>query len=509
MQINKVSKIVLSIISGIAMAGCASMLDERRESISDTLAQAQANLAPHAIDQNNRQYPQVKNLAQAYIPTVNTKFQKTKFNPVLQTPIFLNMQFNDINEAVSWLSTRTGLLYDVQVSDVNVQTSKVITYEGRLSGLLDIIATSFGLTWEDEDNVILFYDTVTKSFLIKTLPGNATTNTSVTTSSSSGGAAGSSSISSAGTQSAVYNSSLETWNGIEAAINTMLSEQGKISTSPALGMLTVTDIPPVVANIERFVKQINEHIIKQVAISVRVLSVRLSNSDNYGIQWDAVWAAMSNNAGNITFKSALAAESTSNQLTATLFSTDNGGRGDWAGSNAIVSALSKQGDVSTVTSATSITLNNQPVPIQVGKQIAYLASSSTTSSGDATDTSGDTTQLTPGTLNTGFNLQIHPSIQDDGLILLQFGLSISSLDKLETVSAGNSSIQTPEVSSQNFMQRVAMTSGETLLLTGFEQVNDEAKSQGIGSADAVWAGGALTGSSTRDVLVILLRPILI
>ena len=100
-----------------------------------------------------------------------------------------------------------------------------------------------------------------------------------------------------------------------------------------------------------------------------------------------------------------------------------------------------------------------------------------------------------------------PHIFDRGQLMLQYAIDISSLLGMYTVSSNNSSIQAPDVDTRNFMQRVLLTSGDTLVMTGFEQAVTNASSSGMGRSNNTMLGGGVSGKRNRSVLVILIQPI--
>ena len=67
-------------------------------------------------------------------------------------------------------------------------------------------------------------------------------------------------------------------------------------------------------------------------------------------------------------------------------------------------------------------------------------------------------------------------------------------------------VQLPKVQMRGFMQEIAMRSGSTLVLTGFESVNDTTDTAGIGKAKMGLLGGKAYSQNTRDVMVILMTP---
>ena len=59
---------------------------------------------------------------------------------------------------------------------------------------------------------------------------------------------------------------------------------------------------------------------------------------------------------------------------------------------------------------------------------------------------------------------------------------------------------------RGFMQEIAMRSGSTLVLTGFEKTTDTTTTSGIGKPKMSLLGGQAYNNNVRDVLVILLTP---
>lgn len=381
-----------------------------------------------------------------------------------------------------------------------------LSYTGSLTGFMDLACARFGVSWEYRDGQVVIFRTITKTFVVYALPGDTTldakiSNQSTGSSGSSSGSGGSTSTtaSSNSTHSTgVSISGLSVWSALDQSIKGMLTSQGKVSVTPATGTLTVTDVPYVVARVGQFIDEQNKSLGRQVMINVRVLSVSLTDSDDYGINWNLVYNSVSNSLG-----ASLASNFTPNVAASILrLSVLPSTKGTLGGSEAIISAISQQGNVSLVTSASVTTLNNQAVPVQVGRQTAYLASSSTTTTANV----GSTTSITPGVVTTGFSMNLLPHVLEEGRLLLQYAIDISSLERLVTVSSGGSSIQTPEVQTRNFLQRVAVRSGETLVLSGFEQTENSASSQGVGSAQNTWLGGGVKGNKKRDVIVVLITP---
>ncbi len=379
-----------------------------------------------------------------------------------------------------------------------------VTYSGSISGFLDMVAAHYGIFWKLEQQNIRFLLSDSRTFRIKALPGDTQLQSTVGSTSNSGSSGGSSTTASTSTGSSsnttgVSFSGLSVWTGIETSIKQLLTPvTGKVAVSPSTGTVSVTDTPRVLDRVAEYVKEQNASLGRQVSVNVRVLSVEITDGDNYGINWNAVYTSLADNAVfkvNSAFTAATGAANFVLQTNSP--STNNWG----SASGAIISALSTQGRVSELTSATMVTLNNQPAPVNVGRQVSYLASSATTQAANA----GTTTTLTPGQVQTGFSMVLVPHILDGRELLLQSSINLSSLLQMATITSGGSSIQSPDLSTSNFIQRVKMSSGDVLVVAGFDQDKLSAVSNGIGSSNNPFLGNR-DANGKRAMLVILIQP---
>ena len=397
---------------------------------------------------------------------------------------------------------------------------RILYRSGDLKGLLDTACARFGVSWKYTDGAIDFYFTDTRTFQVSAVPGDSSVNANVVSEASNnggtqgsglagsisgGGAGGSGSgtsngVSSNNTSTTAVNSQLSIFGSLDSAIKAMLSPYGHVVSAPATGSISVTDTPDVLDRVARFMEEQNRVMSRQILINVTVLSVTLSADDSYGINWGAVYQALGSRFSlTSAFTSGLTSATT---LGAQVISPNSRANG----TAALISALSQQGAVRRKTSASVTTLNNQPVPIQVATQQGYLASISTTNTANV----GSQTSLTPGTVTTGFNMTLLPHMLDDGTVLMQFYTNLSVLDALQTVTSGGSNplqIQTPEIDTRNFLQRVAMKSGETLVISGYEGAADNSTQQGVGKPSNILLGGGYNARRSREVIVILITPL--
>lgn len=541
-------KLIVVALAALALSGCAGVSQkvdsnvDQTDSKADVLFKDVGHAAPAGVIGSAS--PTVAHESGVWLGKNVVKLGQPSLPAIFYEPATFDRTVSSLSELAERLTLRSGIPTKVSSDALVIANGPTtptagpgaanpsmaaansrarapirITYaEGNFKGLLDTVAARYGVYWKFSNGIIQFYYTDSRTFQITALPGDstfsATVNSQASSSggiSSSGGASGGGSsggsgggssgggsggVSANNGQNTAINSQLSVYSSIEKTVIAMLSSHGKVVASPATGSITVVDTPDTLDRVAEFIEAENKALSRQITINVTVLSVTLSQGDNYGIQWDLVYNDLLKNYG-ITNTVAPASGATS--FSAGILSSSNN---KFAGSKLLVQALSQQGKVREETSASVVTLNNQPVPVQVATQTSYLASSQTT----LTNTVGATTTLTPGVVTTGFNMSILPHVLNNGTVLLQFTTNISALDGLRTVPSGGSSIEVPTVDSRNFLQRVSMKSNETLIISGFEQVDDNITRNGVGTPSNFLFGGGINGTTAKQKIVILITP---
>ena len=70
-------------------------------------------------------------------------------------------------------------------------------------------------------------------------------------------------------------------------------------------------------------------------------------------------------------------------------------------------------------------------------------------------------------------------------------------------------IQNPIIEERGFSQEVALKSGETLVLSGYERVETNSEKEGLGAINNNLLGGHQAVEKTRSIVVILLTPVVL
>jgi type IVB pilus formation R64 PilN family outer membrane protein len=437
---------------------------------------------------------------------------------------------SDIQSAINQLSNAPGSTVAAGNSFTYLDSSSPlemkITYTGRLSGLLDLVGSHFNVGWKHTNGRIVFSRVITRTFDLPTLGASQELEFNLHGGSSSGSASGGSSAGGSGSQTtsqidqkAAVKAAFDPWKSIDNSLKQIIGNAGRYDVSPSTGTITVTASPAVMQRVGDYVETMRALLSKQVAMSVQVLNVSLSSEDKFDNNVSVLFRGSKlggavGNGGTVTSSDPLSA------VTSQLGPSAPGMgwailSGKFAGSNAVVDALSQNGRVSVVTTASLTTVNGAPVPLQVVNRRGYLAqitvqqAATTTTAG----TTGVFEQLTPGEVTTGFNMQLLPRILKDGNLSLGYSISVSELvgaqNGFDVFSSGGNQIQLPNVNMRNFVQQSIVPNGSTLVLAGFEQVRATENKTGMLNPDFFQLGGGRDAKNAREVIVILITPTLL
>ena len=395
------------------------------------------------------------------------------------------------------------------------------SHDGPLDGLLDQLAARFGVAWEYKGGRIVISRYVTRTFTLYLPPGTRTveaevggkaltedlTRGSISTGGTTGGislgagSGGGSAQNNVG-QTVKVETKLDPWKEIEEAVKRLLTPAGKVAASPSSGDVVVTDTPAAVKRVADYVEQKNASLVRQVAIQVEVLSVEGTDSEQFEIQWNLLFK-------NNLLGMSLVTPDLITGVTANLAMQILRPSSDFNGTQTIVKALSNALHGRIVQSTVATTLNNTPAPIQVTRTNGYLKATSTVVTG-VTGVVSNT--LVPGSITTGFQMTVTPRILDRDRLMLSYNIDLSRLLSFTNASVGSggdqATIQIPNFERRAFIQAVAVKAGDTLVLSGFDQSDEQSNlSAPVVPENSLFGTRQLTKNRTR--LVVLITPVLV
>lgn len=406
-----------------------------------------------------------------------------------------------------------NVIYNNDLGDVEIPD---FSFRGSMDEALKYLMLRTNYAYQIDKNTLSWSQFAVKTFDITFLPGETSFQVGGkmnTTNTASSGSSDSGSTQQNRTASNEYmNEFVELkgtgsiWKDIEKTIESLLSPDGAMTVSPSLTSVTVRDRPSHLESITNFLDQVNKRLSQQVLIKITVLEIQLSKDYAHGIDWQSAMKAVAH-WGKVRFDATgkimlntmdiFPLDKRNNANTIQPILTGKKGSNS---TNLLIRALEEQGDVSISTRPTVVTLNNQVAQVKITNEKGYLAKSEVSTNGTTT-----TTAVTPGLVSSGMTLYLLPKIFNNQ-IYLQLSTSLSQLNDLEQheVTSGTGAsvtLQTPIVASKNFNQRVIIRSGDTLILSGFKQVNTSRDSMALFGVDLL-AGKTAASAVTETVMLV-------
>lgn len=386
----------------------------------------------------------------------------------------------------------------------------------QLKDVINQVNSRFGVNATYTDNEgLTFSRFVTRTIGVKANPGNSTLTASLGKGGSSGGGSGASSGAAFNSDGKVsMESTFSVWTAIEGALNTIKSPPGKFIINQATGSVTITDTKEIVDIAQRYIEGENAIMTRQVAVRVELLSVTSNDNKELGVNWNGVFTKLSGlipqwNINLVTPGSLNSSMVGGLGMSILAPPREGSSLSMLNGSEAMLNALQGYARITSRQSFAAMTLNRQPAPIAKTIQETYLAR--TTPGGNAGQGSSTLPGLEPGQVTTGFMSNILPTVLDNDTVMLQFSIDSSQLERLDSISTGSGEtlqrIQTPKVGAVQTVQRVALRSGGTLVLTGFDREVMQYDQRGL--TKNVGLGGSYNGSKVRETYVILVTPIIV
>lgn len=546
--------LAIAVASGAILSGCTAMTQVKQES-SAAYKKANQDAAPYVNQVERPAAGRAGGPIISDVPYVSTTAitHSTSYPPIFDEAVTIN---SPAGEGIADLLHTVSNLSNVQISagaDVltgmaaapggvkassgkgdstldlppsiiggdsggDSTVSSGIHYSGNLKGLLDQIGVNIDAKWTYNrlSNSVHFFRYETKVFTVATTPGDAKSSTSVGGQQQSvqGQSGQTLRVSDTDTKTE-FSGDLAVWKSMGDAIKSMLSPSGKVTLSEATGTIVVRDRYDRVDEVARYISQINAKLQVSVAVNVTVYQLHVGNEHQGGVDWNILYNTMGRLANRVgaTISTAQVPITGATSLVLNAPSVNEQGKPNlFAGSQFFLSALATLGKASVVTHTTAITTNNQPNTVKVVNDQSYLAETTSLYTngvgGGSTGVVGAGATLTPGSVETGFTMQVLPSVMPDGHhLLLQLTISDSTLDSLDTVSSGGNSIQVPNVTARQTIQRAWLKTGQTLVLAGFENTQSNNTTKTPFGAHTWLFGGNRDVSKSKDALVIVITPV--
>lgn len=246
-----------------------------------------------------------------------------------------------------------------------------------------------------------------------------------------------------------------------------------------LGALTRIDVPQL-----------------QVAISVTMAEVRLTDDMRFGVQYfvKSHHLGAGSDNGSVGLFNVLA-DNIAREVPGFNFVL-----GSESSPDIIISALDKVTDVQILSSPSLVVLENEVARFQVGDQIPIITRTVTPVDAADAPVSNEVQYR-----DTGIIMNVRPRIAENGVVAMRIEQEISSSSSPDSL--------TPTISNRSISSSVSVVDGQTVLLGGLISEQAQRAKDGIPGLNRMKVVGNLFGSknraNTRTELLILIRPMVI
>jgi MSHA biogenesis protein MshL len=528
--------VLLGVIVVLLLAGCAMsrksepLLPEVRAALSEPAQTRPAPLPPAVA---NALVPP----ADLSLPSLNGKTSEPRFDlnvvalpaaqvfaalakdtrysmlvdPMLTTPVTVNLKDVTLVEALDTLREMYGFEYRVQGTRIFVQPASLATrvfqvnyLTANRTGRSDVRVTSGSIASTGNPNAA----------------GSGTPSANATTQESS---------------RITTQTKSDLWAELEASLRLLVGADAKndrqVIVSPQSGVIVVRGLPRELRAVEQYLRAARLNIERQVMLEAKIIDVQLRDGSQTGVNW-AAFLSGNNHAGSIgpitpgttlnasgalsagpltaTPGSSLALASTAaNGLFGLAFQTSNFA--------AMLQFLETQGNVQVLSSPRIAALNNQKAVLKVGTDDFFVTGITTTTTASSTGNVTSPT-ITVQPFFSGIALDVTPQIDENGSIILHVHPSVSSVaERNKVLNLGDlgGTITLPLASStvSETDTIVRVRDGAIVAIGGLMKASRSYDRNQLPGAGDIPLAGNLFGSSARasekSELVILIKPTVI
>lgn len=364
-------------------------------------------------------------------------------------------------------------------------------FEGSMSEALDLLTQKYDISWKwDKDRVVLFRTEI-KNYIFDGANISTTLNSSISSKSSTD-------ESNSSIDSSVELTTSKMFDEIRETISNMTSDSGSVNINSNTGVITVNDIPSVQSSIKSYIDRMNAIVNKRIFLKTSIIELESDDTGNYGVDLNAVFSGSS----NLEFGFNPIAQTPASGINFGVIGDSN-----WSGSTAVINMLSEYNNTVTSREFSVNTQNGQVIPFQIIDKIKYLEKLTVGSSEEDGETS-EKGEMEISEVVPGFSMNLLPRITSKNDVSLQVLMNVNTLSKMKDFVSddGKSQATFPEEAQQQFSQAVTVGSGQTVMLTGFEQNLNESKVSSLGSESMWAAGGTKSGGKKTKMTIVLITP---
>lgn len=275
---------------------------------------------------------------------------------------------------------------------------------------------------------------------------------------------------------------------VGAAITT--AQGARIVADELNNAVLVYSLPGEYAKIEATLKRLDLPL-TQVLIEASIIEVTLGDDLQYGLQWYFTDKARGGRVGTGVF-STVGGGALGPALAGFSYTLTN----SLGQVRAVLNALADKSLVKVISSPSLMVLDNHTAGIAVGNQQPIQSGQTITTGGNVT--------TSIQYKDTGVNLQVTPSVSAENVVTMAINQAVTDVGQIDTATGQRSFLQ------RQIVSKVAVRSGETLVLGGLIRDNDTTGRSGLPLLSDIPVLGALFGTQTRNVsrteLLVVITP---
>lgn len=440
------------------------------------------------------------------------KLEEMEVTPLSTLTISLHMRAVPLRDILFVIARDAGLNLVIE-NGVDPEAPVTLVLERvKLKEALEALFSTVPYFYEIKGNLLIVKALDTKAFRVKAIPVSQTYSVDV-----GGDILGSVMPQTGGTLKGAVSRSEKSddeayklWDAVQKALGLILTSPGESFVINRLsGTIMVTATKPHMEKVERFLKELNLALSRQVLIEAKVIEVTLNKAFRYGIDWSYLREQISGSwtlqgeIGARDFISTIPTTSPFSQLRLHFF---KGGRD----LNVIIKALSEFGDLRTLSNPRVSIMNGQTALLTVGRSINFISRVETTTP----ETGVTSYTIETSSLLSGLMIGIVPHVSEEGEISLTITPIVSNLIRLKEVSFGTQyTIQLPEMDLRELSTSVKLKDREILLIGGLMKKEEKEQNYGIPLLKDIplvggfFKGKALEESNTELVIILQARVI--
>jgi MSHA biogenesis protein MshL len=540
-------KLLVVLVGSLVLNGCTTMDQNSfekgkfenniKKDISKSLSEN--NDKSILIDRNNNVATEavVQPKVIVTIPDIKKK-EERKFNFIVD-----NIPIQQVYMALVDGSSYSVVLPENMTGNVSLNLKKVTAYE-----VLEILRKRYGYDYEVDSKTIMIQSKESKTRIftinhpvtirngsselrvtsgsVSDSGGSSGTSTTTTTTPTSGASGGSGTVESSKVSTST---TYDFWAELERTVKTMVvSEKSSVAVSPLTNTLVVKGTDQELNLVEKYLKEIQAIVDRQVIVEAKIVEVQLSNGYQSGINWSNFnnganshssigYIGQNTTLGNVA-GTALSASNLGSLAGQTLATTANGASLlglAFQSSNfaALLSFLEKQGDINVLSSPRIATLNNQNAILKVGTDDFFVTNVTSTVTSSMSGTTS-TPNVTVKPFFSGIALDITPQIGEDGMVSLHIHPSISDVQTVtKQIDLGGGNVLSLPLASSSINETdtvVKVADNNIVAIGGLMRRYVKKNKNGIPGLSAVpLLGEAFKNTDDQSLkyeLVILLKP---